>query len=1313
MPRAGWNSALEQRWRSVPRKGRLITEMRIEGAGDIKQRADQWTDADGGLSANLETLADGGLRLKPTAGGAVGPTTVTSSTTFYRSKESGVSQLFIDPLTNLDGTIISGALVGLQLKWLGAASTYGAAQAWLNPQYDPAKPSYVQTWEIEIFEVVKTITIRGTPAYQLVPVLRSRVPKASGVAAWVVFPFQDATGKSLLFRPKSLVPGGAHVDPLITSYVVLCHGYDAQGKAATNIGWGYDSGNTTFASGTFNVTAQQVNPFLGQDAGLVGLTNSLAPKLCAFQLVPVSVAATATATYLGAPITLSPNLIDNPDFETDIVGMAATGGSTVVRSSTQARHGTWATKVTTANASDSGLRVKRRAFSAYPQQDDFPATAGLTYDFQPWIYAPAGSVGKTLKCVVAWLTGADGDSGISVTQTVVTLVAGWQRVQVKGTAPATTNTINLYVVTDTTEGVFDYWVDIPQLGLTPTIAPELVARSEVPTGTSALFEILADDGTTWKTFADGDIVGSANAAPSGSGNNLTAVGIWSAYSVRVTLNANAATNLTPIIRSEGARVVAIADLRHLADVVSWDERLDAITHISEVGETVLRVIRDGARDFRDKITELLSQNVPGQLYYRIYAAALDLPRSLWCPLDDFIIEDTDPRAADIGITGVSTLAQLRQALPKLASDVVGAPNIDVSNAGSWTASSGQTIGALTHAGVDMIADLSSLLNSGTPDDTTYVESPNNPSTAEMIVGLPALGAPLDAIPTQVQLQMRAAVAAGGNSVSLKIELRQGATVKATLGSFTVTTLDTGQGSYTPYSYGLTVAEVVSITDWANLNFRITATGTGKVRLGWCRLVQLGTRADLVYPSAATPAATAAACLDDLIQSQVALDGRYRGPKYIDLSPAIPAAKVIEVEAGGATDLTRALQEIQAIDWIVGGAHISNQGRIEYIPLYQTRVGRDPISGDVIVGFGPLPGGSSTPFIPAEEIIPISTTPGWRQRIGSFAVPWGWNGQSYAGEANVQHQTALVSFPPALIDTQPRAPEIVAKWLGTGGMARALALRHVQAFAFGLLEWRFRTTYARPEWKLGEIVAIGVENFVAFDPIATRALAGSLVALGMLVGKWDGDGYEWSVWMQTYGSLTPIPQNQATVPPLAVPSNFVLNGDVEDPTDLLYWGPPPALPFAFGTSRGLFILKTYGIGTALNGRKSLIIYMDNSGTRWAWQTVGPAQLGTSAVHPFAPDYRYVRVTPGATITMSALGLSTLGTLYVGVAKFDANQAYIAEELLLTWASAGPSVLSNTYVVAAGVYYVVIIVKFTASGASFGGGSADDINMQVTL
>jgi hypothetical protein len=667
------------------------------------------------------------------------------------------------------------------------------------------------------------------------------------------------------------------------------------------------------------------------------------------------------------------------------------------------------------------------------------------------------------------------------------------------------------------------------LGVVPTVPPELELGAVTPSGTSVVGQVALAPSGGFVTFVDGEATSYAPTTPASGPPPLgyTDLGLATqrAYQVQATLQASADGARSPILYSIGARAIVAVDLGDVAEVVTWQEHFDPLSHVSEIGECVIRAIHDGERDFRDKITTLLSQNAPGRFSFRVYMGDRLLPKSQWLRLNDFSVDDTDPRGPDVGITTVCPLALLKQALPKLTADTSGIPVSDVSNPGGWTASSGQTIGTGTVAGAQQIADVDALANTGAPDDTGFIESVVNPTNAQYTVALSPMSTPQQLV--GILIQVRAAVAAAGTSCLLKLELMEGAVVRATLnptGAVTVNVADTGQGSYTPYQYQLTATEAGNIVSWSGLKIRFSATGTGgvKVRVGWARLVVLGLRAQLQYPSSATPAATVQGVMDDLIANQIGMDPRYRPmAPYKNTSPALPVSKSIATDPSGVTNLSRAKQELDWLAFVAGYVFTSFQGRIACVPLYRVTPGLDPITGSVTARFDALPGPAAV-AIPREEIIPLATAPGWRQRVGVYNVPWGWNGNVYAGEAQVTNGATLLSFPPALVDPEQRAPAGVSQWISGDGLARGLATRHAQTFALGEPEWRFRMTYAYPEWQLGDVVTIGVDQFIAYDPIAGRALAGYLSATGVLCGKWDAEGHEWSIWIQGLSQLAPLP-----------------------------------------------------------------------------------------------------------------------------------------------------------------------------------------------
>lgn len=1081
---------------------RVIVEARNESVADLRQRADQWAAADGGLSANLEVLADGGLRLKATAGAASGSTVQNA---WYRARETGTTKPFIDPI---GGPADNNAeFVGILGQWTGTAANvaYSSVQAWLNPRFDTTKPKVVQTWECIVYQITTTWAqdAQSNPVIGLVPILRVQVPAVGEAAGWVAFPFQDTNGKSTPWHPDPFV--GAPFNPEVSSqltqqYFVVCHGYDAKGQKCTNIAWGYDNAHSSFVTGSGNNTVtlagRSVKLIVGGvsdyllTAGEV-LFPGTTTGIPAFQFIPVTYAATATATFkTGTPLDL-------------------------------------------------------------------------------------------------------------------------------GAAPASAALI------------------------------EFAVKRELPAGTSVTAEVALDPAGSFVAFKDGQTAADV------------ALAAQRKYDIRVTLTANAGADRTPIVRLLGARVVAKADLGDVAEVTSLTEQTDPITHKSEVEQAVIRVLHDGERDYRDAISLLLSQNPPGQLSYRVFVGDRKLSKDLWMHHDDYYPDDEQLEDAFVDLINVSCLSQLKQEMPVLTSDAVAAPVADSSNPGAWTASTGSVLypqiadlpeppWAATTAYLvgQRIVDANSNVQvctvagtsgggaptwntgvggftidsgvtwqnvgpvlSGLPDDTTYIQSPSNPANADYIVTLGAIGTPQQSVGATIQF--RAATAAGGQSLSCSVILREGTTVRATK-TVTVNVADTGQGSYTPVQYLLTAAEQAAIGNWSNLNFLIRANGTGQIRVGWARLVVLGRRVPYVSSSVGT---SPQAIMDDILNNVIALDGRLKGQQYVNPSPALSVAKTIEQSPSGGTDLSRAQAELEALAWITGTFYMSTQGKLTNRPLYQVTTGADLITGTTTAIYAPLTGPIRAIF-ERNEVEPISITPGWRQRIPLYRVPWGWNGRNYAGEAQVVNAPALSYYRQAMIEADMRCPAEVSQWIPTDGLARGLSARHGQSFGLGLMVWRFRSTYRRPELERGDVVTFATDRFLGYDPIATRALAGKMWATGVIVGRYDADGREFAVWIQSLSAIRPVAGTLA-IPPFSSSSPMALGvagyigeaaGTTAGDNLNVFWAGTPAVAAV------KIAVSTSGPPAAGTGT----LFVGNSGTALM---VGPYAFGTTI---------YVTITPYATV-----------------------------------------------------------------------------------
>lgn len=167
------------------------------------------------------------------------------------------------------------------------------------------------------------------------------------------------------------------------------------------------------------------------------------------------------------------NLIENSNYEADAVGSGARAGSTVVRDGTNPRLGSWGLKVTTANLIQSGVTILKR------DGGRIVAAAATQYAVSFDVFAPTASVGKTLRVGMEWWNSVPA----SISQTAgaaVALVAGWQRLSFSVQSPAGTAFAVPFIETDSAEGVFDFWIDVPQFEL------GFFSTSPIATGTGAL-----------------------------------------------------------------------------------------------------------------------------------------------------------------------------------------------------------------------------------------------------------------------------------------------------------------------------------------------------------------------------------------------------------------------------------------------------------------------------------------------------------------------------------------------------------------------------------------------------------------------------------------------------------------------------------------------------------------------------------------------------------------------------------------------------------------------------------------------------------
>ena len=193
--------------------------------------------------------------------------------------------------------------------------------------------------------------------------------------------------------------------------------------------------------------------------------------------------------------------------------------------------------------------------------------------------------------------------------------------------------------------------NLMDLGATPTGDVELVGRGETPIGSTIRYYVRNNADSAWVQFTDGQTV--------------TDVGVSKrqTYKMRAELD-TVVGDVTPALTGLGVREITKVDLSDTArieDDVQW--AVDPISGKGETTEAHLVALRDGEHDFRDAISNLLSSYDLGKLSFRLFCGDTSLSRASWLHIDDFLIDDYDPRGASIELTTLSRLALLRGILP--------------------------------------------------------------------------------------------------------------------------------------------------------------------------------------------------------------------------------------------------------------------------------------------------------------------------------------------------------------------------------------------------------------------------------------------------------------------------------------------------------------------------------------------------------------------------------------------------------------------------------------------------------------------------
>lgn len=243
---------------------------------------------------------------------------------------------------------------------------------------------------------------------------------------------------------------------------------------------------------------------------------------------------------------------------------------------------------------------------------------------------------------------------------------------------------------------------------------------------------------------------------------------------------------------------------------------------------------------------------------------------------------------------------------------------------------------------------------------------------------------------------------------------------------------------------------------------------------------------------AYPNTTLKAVWDDILANQVDIQGRYVGPGVENTS----------VNVNNILERGTARRVLDDVAYIAGGGVIASQGQIQYRSLYDS-------------------GGGIRAVWPKEETTPQAVTPGARYRTPRISILYGFNFNSgeFQKEYQAQQDNVVDSFGITAL-RKAEIPESVGKWVTDDATAATLCERVVESIGDGLILWSLRTSVPYPELEPGDLVAVEVEEFLAKDPNAARAIKGSQLVIARITAVADVLGTEFDVWVQSLSDIIP-------------------------------------------------------------------------------------------------------------------------------------------------------------------------------------------------
>lgn len=605
-------------------------------------------------------------------------------------------------------------------------------------------------------------------------------------------------------------------------------------------------------------------------------------------------------------------------------------------------------------------------------------------------------------------------------------------------------------------------------GAVPAGDIEVVARTSVPPGTSLVTYVSASltAVANWTAVTDGQILSALS----------TAIATASMYAMKAEFAAATTLDVTPVLWELGLRSRITTDLTEYCTVGPAGESVNPLTGEVLLAECEVSVLRHGDRDFQG-IERLLSETDFSSIELRTYIGHDDLARGDWLYLDTWRVDDYEVRQSDVRLTAVSVLERLKGRFPTAVSGPVG-----------WVVSN--TTSTLVGGSFNKLFATAS----GTAAIVTVTTSATATSTMGFVfspAGMPGLAKwPFGSWSVQVNVTgtaSNAAVAVLLSRVNSAGTVQQSApqtefqSCQATgVKTFTIANMPWTAGAAADRVRVAVVVTNVSATSAVSVQFGIGTINSQTVA-PWLPVVE---RAP-VSVDATTPQAAWNTWI-----STVGLSERYKGnppPNVTDL-----IGKEI-LDADGKRELER-------IAFVAGGMPIASQGRVTWAGLM-------------------LPNGTARVVFPFESYTPVAVSPGFRSRIPTLYVPYGYDGGKFRGEVKVVHDAALSTYGVSRIDNpDTRVEDETAKYFRDMTLAGIVGQDLVLAGGAGMMTATIRPSFRHPELELGDTVAIEIDLFALKDPVTDDAIRGYVWAIGRIIGRTGPWNDELTVWIRGVSDL---------------------------------------------------------------------------------------------------------------------------------------------------------------------------------------------------